>query len=266
MTYFFFLGLGCIVGSFLNVVALSLEREEDFISRRSACPKCGNQIAWYDNIPLFSFLMLRGKCRKCSEEISWQYPAVEVVTGILFLLVGMYFFDFFEVAAWMETIWLLGLVSLFFVIALYDARTMEIPVALLWIAGVWTLAFLLLSDFFGISSGMGVLSLERTMSGLAAAFGAWAFFASLSYVSKETWMGWGDAWLALVIGLAVGVPDIIFSLTLAFGIGAMYASGLIIWRGKNMKTKVPFGPFLVLGAIVHILLTQIFPFTYGMIF
>lgn len=266
MVSFFFFGLGLMMGSFLNVVALSLEREEDFTSRRSACPRCGKLIVWYDNIPLFSFLMLRGKCRNCKTLISWQYPAVEAVTGILFLLIGVYFFNFFSLIAWMETVWLLGLASLFIVIALYDAKTMEIPVALLWIAGVWTLAFLLLSDFFGISSGLGVLSLERTMSGLAAAFAAWAFFASLSYVSKETWMGWGDAWLALVIGLAVGVPDIIFALTLAFGIGAMYASGLIIWKGKNMKTKVPFGPFLVFGAVTHILLTQIFPFTYGMIF
>ena len=266
MILFFFLGLGLIVGSFLNVVALSLEREKDFVSRRSACPRCGKLIAWYDNIPLFSFLLLRGKCRHCREKISWQYPAVEVVTGLIFFLVGKYFFDAYDSIAWIETIWLLGLFSVFIVIALYDARTMEIPVTLLWIAGILTLAALLLLDFFGTSSGVSTLSLERTASGFAAAFGAWAFFASLSYVSKETWMGWGDAWLALVIGLAVGIPDIIFALTIAFGIGALYASGLIVWYGKNMKTQVPFGPFLVLGASIHILLTQIFPFTYGMIF
>ena len=265
MITIFFLGFGLIVGSFLNVVALSLEREEDFVSRRSECPKCGDMISWYDNIPLLSFLLLRGKCRHCGKKISWRYPAVEAATGILFLLVGMYFFDSFDEIAWIETIWLLGLFSTFIVIALYDAKTMEIPVMLLWMAGGWTIASLLLLDFFGTSSGVGTLSLERTTSGLVAAFGAWTFFASLSYVSKETWMGWGDAWLALVIGLAVGIPDIIFALTIAFGIGALYASGLILWYGKNMKTKVPFGPFLVLGAIVHILLVQIFPFQYGLI-
>lgn len=266
MNHFFFLGLGLIVGSFLNVVALSLEREEDFVSRRSACPKCGNMIAWYDNIPLLSFLLLGGKCRHCGEKISWQYPAVEVLTGITFLLVGVYFFDVYEVISWVETGWLFGLFSLLIVIALYDARTMEIPVTLLWIAGAWTLSFLLISDFFGTSGDIGLFSLERTVSGVAAGFGAWVFFAGLSYVSKETWMGWGDSWLALVIGLAVGIPDIVFVLTLAFGIGALYASGLILWYGKNMKTRVPFGPFLALGAAIHILLTQIFPFQYGLPF
>ncbi len=136
MIPFFFLGFGLLMGSFLNVVALSLEREEDFVSRRSCCPQCGNLIAWFDNIPLFSFLMLRGKCRHCKEKISWQYPAVEAVTGLLFPLIGIYFFDVTLLSAWIETVWLLGLFSLLIVIALYDARTMEIPVALLWIAGL----------------------------------------------------------------------------------------------------------------------------------
>jgi prepilin signal peptidase PulO-like enzyme (type II secretory pathway) len=79
-------------------------------------------------------------------------------------------------------------------------------------------------------------------------------------------MGWGDAWLALIIGLAVGVPDILYTLTLAFGIGAVYASGLILWYGKGMKTRVPFGPFLVLGTIISIILIRIFPFQYGLFF
>lgn len=266
MTSLFFLGFGLLMGSFLNVVALSLEREEDFVSRRSACPRCGSLIAWYDNIPLFSFLILRGKCRKCTEKISWQYPAVEVVTGIIFLLVGKYFFEMSDMIAWIETVWLLGLFSVLIVIALYDARTMEIPIVLLWIGGVWTLIAILLMDFFGTSGGIGVLSLYRTASGVVAALGAWGCFAGLSFVSKETWMGWGDAWLAGMIGLAVGVPDIVFVLTIASGVGAMYASVLILWYGKGMKTRVPFGPFLVLGAIVHIFLTRIFPFGYGFFF
>ncbi len=266
MTLLFFLGFGLLMGSFLNVVALSLEREEDFVSRRSCCSRCGEQSAWHDNVPLFSFLILRGKCRHCREKISWQYPAVEAVTGIIFFLIGKYFFDAHDVSAWVESVWLLGLFSLFIVIALYDARTMEIPVVLLWIAGAWTLLALLLIDGIGAVGGIHLTTFDRTISGLSAAFGAWAFFASLSFVSKETWMGWGDAWLALIIGLAVGVPGILFALTIASGIGALYAVALILWYGKGMKTRVPFGPFLVLGAIIYILLVQIFPFSYGLLF
>lgn len=248
------------------MLVLRTEAGENFVSDRSKCPKCGALIHWYDNIPLVSFLCLRGKCRHCGEKISWQYPAVELATGILFLLVGKYFFDVFERGAWIETVWLLGLVSIFVAIAVYDFRTMEIPVSFLSFAGIWSILFLLLMDFFGPESGAMVLSLERTISGIAAGALAWGLFAGLSFFSKETWMGWGDAWLVLPIGFAIGIPDILFALTLAFGMGSLYGGALIFLRGKNLKTKVPFGPFLVFGALAHLFLEKIFPYSYGILF
>lgn len=248
------------------MLVLRTEAGESFVSDRSKCPKCGALICWYDNIPILSFLFLRGKCRHCGGKISWQYPVVEFLTGAFFLLAGKYFFDIFDRSAWIETIWILGLVSIFVAIAVYDFRTMEIPVSFLWFAGVWTAVFLLLLDFFGSESMIAVLSLERTVSGVIAGVLAWSFFAALAFFSKETWMGWGDAWLALAIGLAIGIPNILFSLTLAFGIGSLYGGALVLFQGKNLKTKVPFGPFLVCGAIAHLFLEKIFPYSYGIWF
>ena len=90
MSIFFLFCLGLIVGSFLNVVALRLEAGTDFVRGRSACPKCHALIAWYDNLPLFSFLFLRGKCRSCKNLISWRYPLVELGTGLIYA--GIFWF------------------------------------------------------------------------------------------------------------------------------------------------------------------------------
>ncbi len=76
---------GLIIGSFLNCLIWRLHKEESILGR-SYCPKCRHQIVWYDNIPVFSFLLLKGKCRHCGKNISWQYPLVELATGILFVM------------------------------------------------------------------------------------------------------------------------------------------------------------------------------------
>ena len=81
--------IGLCVGSFLNVVVLRGFSGESIVLPPSHCPKCDHKLAWYDNIPVLSYLILRGKCRYCSEKISWQYPVVELVTGLVFA--GIYF-------------------------------------------------------------------------------------------------------------------------------------------------------------------------------
>lgn len=200
MGIFLFFCLGLIVGSFLNVVALRLEAGTDFVHGRSACPHCHSLIAWYDNIPLFSFLFLRGKCRTCKNPISWRYPFIELGTGLVYASTLWLFFNSVEISAWIETVWLLGLFSFLIVVALYDGKTMEIPVSLLQASALWTAGALFLLDW-NLSTNM-IWSLDgRTVSGLLGALGAWVFFAALSFFSKETWMGWGDSWLAAIMGL-----------------------------------------------------------------
>lgn len=132
LTLFFFL-FGTIIGSFLNVVALRLERGQS-LGGRSHCPHCEALIRWFDNVPLFSFAWLRGRCRQCRESIAWQYPAAEFGTGLVFALIGTYFFaplDPTKTATLALTLGYLVLASLLIVVCITDLRTMEIPLAFL---------------------------------------------------------------------------------------------------------------------------------------
>jgi len=262
MSIFFFFLLGLIVGSFLNVVALRLEAGTDFVHGRSACPRCQKRIAWYDNIPVASFLLLRGKCRSCQLPISWRYPLIELGTGLVYAGTFWFFFNPVETSAQIETVWLLGLFSFLIVVALYDAKTMEIPVSLLQASALWTIGALFLLDW-NLSVNM-LWSLDsRMVSGLLGAAFAWVFFAALSFFSKETWMGWGDSWLAAIIGLAVGVQSVFFALTLAFGIGAVFSCILLLRKKAGMTTRVPFGPFLVIGLVLYFFLSRLDIIRYG---
>lgn len=263
MLFLFFFFFGIILGSFLNVVALRMERDEDFVHGRSACPRCAALIRWYDNIPLLSYIFLCGRCRNCHEKISWRYPAVELMTGIVSAIIGSLFFDPADIGTWVETVWLLGLFAFFIVIALYDGKTMEIPVVVLEASAIWTLVFLVLRDWM-FSTDM-IWSVDgRTVSGLIAALLAWGVFAALSFFSKETWMGWGDSWLAAIVGLAVGTRGILFALTLSFGVGALFSIFLLARGRAGMETRVPFGPFLVLGTFLYFILFHFGFFRYGL--
>lgn len=252
---FFILGL--IIGSFLNVLVYRLKDAETLLGR-SLCRHCKHQIRWYDNIPLISFVLLRGECRDCDEKISWQYPVLELLTGILFALVGFFFFFPESVLSWFEVAWLLGIMSCLIVIAAYDLRHMEIPqsmliVSILFAYGFFITYFFLVSEPFFIS---------RLWQGLLGGGMVGGFFFILVWMSKETWMGWGDVWLGGVAGSIVGLPYVLPMLTLSFGLGAFIGILAIVRKKKSLKSQVPFAPFLVAGVILTLFLPKIFPWLF----
>ncbi|MEK7549470.1 MAG: prepilin peptidase [Patescibacteria group bacterium] len=254
LAYFFVFGL--IIGSFLNVLIIRL-RDAETILGRSFCRSCKHQIRWYDNIPLVSFILLRGTCRDCEEKISWQYPVIEAVTGILFALIGYFFFSWSDPRAILETVWLLGLVSILITLSVYDIRHLEIPVSLLIIGVVWTFLFLCIHLFFfeyGLPLWWTRLALG-VFGGLVVGF----FFFCLVWFSKETWMGWGDVWLGMLAGLVVGLRLSFFMLTLSFVLGAVIGITLLVFSKKSLKTQIPFGPFLALGILLTLVLSQAVP-------
>ncbi|MDD5083735.1 MAG: prepilin peptidase [Candidatus Moranbacteria bacterium] len=258
ITILFFL-FGIIIGSFLNVVICRLQTEETLLGR-SHCTKCEKRIAWYDNVPLLSFLILRGKCRNCTDEISWQYPLVEFWTGILFALVGQFIFSPTDPTSFLPTIFYLGLFSMLVVIFVHDLLTMYIPMIMIWIALSWTAAYLALSQWlaYSQSSGMDGIPLV-SLPYIFAGVGAGIFFWLLVWVSHETWMGMGDVYLALLVGLVTGWPGVLWAMTFSFGLGAAGGLTLIALGKKGMKSQVPFAPFLVLGVIIVALLPKMFP-------
>lgn len=256
MIIIFFL-FGLIIGSFLNVVISRLHTAESILGH-SHCPNCKARIRWYDNIPLFSFVILGTKCRDCKEKISWQYPVVELATGILFAFAGACFFDVNNFQTWLATFYYLIAFALLLVIFAYDFKHMEIPMTIVWLGVGIAVIYYLLADWLTFQAAYGIWSLN-IFSALVAGIAAFLIFFILSAGSREKWMGMGDAYVALLAGLVVKWPGIVFALVLAFAIGAIYGIILIALEKKTMKSQVPFAPFLVAGTVLTVLIPQIFP-------
>jgi len=256
MTLIFFV-VGLIIGSFLNVIIYRLRLMES-IAGRSYCPHCKHKISWYDNIPLLSFILLRAKCRTCKGDISWQYPLVEFLSGIIFLLVAKYFLIIGSVTTYWETLFYLIIFSLLLVLLAYDWKFMEVPILIFWIILGTSTIYFIYSDFIGLQSGIDTISL-RTISGLVGGFTAWIFFFSLVFFSKEKWMGWGDVYIGFLVGFILGWPNILIGLLLSFAIGAVYAIIAMLVGKKNMKSQIPFIPFLVVGTMLTVFIYKIFP-------
>lgn len=252
MTFFavIFFILGLVIGSFLNVVIYRFNTQKSF-GGRSACMSCRNQLAWYELIPLFSYLGLKGRCSSCQTKISFQYPLVEFITGVLFLVL---FFEF-QYLFYQNTLMFIisyafytSIFSLLLVVTVYDIKHKIIPDVLSFVFGF--LAFL--SVFLFVD---GVFAPH--MPAISDFFGAIVIsipFALIWLLSRGTWMGLGDAKLAIGLGLLLGMPLMLSATVMAFWIGAVVGIFLLIFNKKyNRKSEVPFGPFLILGTLIAFL-------------
>jgi leader peptidase (prepilin peptidase)/N-methyltransferase len=251
----FYIG-GLLVGSFLNVLARRLRSAEKIFLDRSKCPHCSGLIRWYDNIPVLSFLILKAKCRDCKKEISASYPLIEILTGTVFALVAWKFFAVGNPETWVATLYYLVAASALIAILIYDYLYMEVPGVILWSAIFLAVVFNLWADWASVSSisslgGLGMLgSWGSSFSGNLGALAAFIFFFALSAFSRETWMGMGDAYLAILLGLFLGAQAVILAIFASFTLGAVYGIILIAKKKKNLKSAVPFAPFLVLGTFI----------------
>jgi len=357
--YFWIFVLGLVIGSFLNVVIYRTEKERS-LRGRSCCPKCKKKIIWKDNIPVVSFVKLKGRCRNCKEPISWQYPAVEILTAVLFTFSAYLLFHnfwndwlhhYFTVAGmgilWMklwqsfylenvrliarllELLFLFSILSVFTVISIYDLKHLLIPNSFIVFGLVAVLAFNILSDSLSLSTvyqptnhnvivktkelseksrpfslsltsyfipyqkndfwldtlktktaflemklsknSSGIFSLtflkknisnliyffahSRTGSGLIAGLTVSMIFYLIVFFSKEKWMGMGDVKLVLLLGLLLGGVKTILAVFLAFQIGALAGIILLILKRATAKTALPFGPFLILGSLLAMILS-----------
>jgi leader peptidase (prepilin peptidase)/N-methyltransferase len=291
-----FLG-GLASGSFLNSViyrlhtgdALFLERGKKFYQAvRSFCPNCHHQLSWKDLIPLVSFVFLRGRCRYCKKRISFQYPFVELVTGIIFLLLFHLHLSFSDSRFWMlgwqsVLFWLWHLFYWFFlagsliVIFFYDGKHFLIPDKVVYPAiGIVLLNRLLESvsphywTQFGVNGfefrildfgpvwnlGFGILNFQHLLNPLVTGAIASAFFLAIFLISRGKWMGFGDVKLAFLMGLFLGFPNIVTALFIAFLTGAIVGIGMVVAKRKTMKSEIPFGPFLVTGTFLALFLGQ----------
>ncbi len=223
--------IGLVMGSFLNVVGIRLLKEEDFVFERSKCPKCKEKIAWYDNIPLLSYVLLRGKCRHCSESISFQYPLVELITGILFVLV-YYFWG-----SSIKTIFFLILVSNLIVITITDLKEKVI----FDINSIPLIPLGLIFNFFDIGGNslekvefLGVAFNDVFISAVLGALLGAAFFeifSRLGYLfSGEYAFGGGDTILGAALGAWFGWKGIIIILALSLVFQMILGIPLIMYN------------------------------------
>ena len=229
---------GLIIGSFLNCVIYRLEKEQSFIKGRSYCPDCKHQLGFWDLIPVLSFIVLGGKCRYCQNKISLQYPLVELSTALLFVLISL------AQPGYARLVFLIIITCLLIIIFVYDLKHYIIPDKIIYSAIIITFFYQLFEiwnfghwDLFRISDlGFGILP----------AF----FFLAIILFSRGQWMGLGDFKLAVFMGLFLGWPNILIALFFAFFIGAIIGLGLIAFKGKTLKSEIPFGPFLIIGTFL----------------
>ncbi|OGG74560.1 hypothetical protein A3A37_00710 [Candidatus Kaiserbacteria bacterium RIFCSPLOWO2_01_FULL_52_36] len=248
---------GLIIGSFLNVVIL--RNGVRALGGRSICMSCGNEIRWFDLVPVFSWIWLGGKCRTCRGRISVQYPLVEILTSVLFMFIGVSPLSFL-----MRILGFL-IAAILICIAVYDMRHTIIPD--LWVFGFGALAF-----FYSFTGTAGNLNMSDILvRALAGPFTALPLFI-LWFTSKGRWMGFGDVKLALGIGWLLGAVYGTVAIFLAFVLGAVISLSLVffssvLWnritrqfipyrfwciaaKGFTMKSEVPFGPFLIASCVV----------------
>lgn len=245
MVFFALLLLGLLFGSFINALVWRLKTKRPIVNDRSMCPECTHKLSSLDLIPVFSWLVLRGKCRYCHKPISAQYPLVELATAILFSL-SYIALKPVSGADWLAFgLWLIELVVLI-ALAVYDLRWMILPDKLM--STLLALAVLNILLQSALNGSHNVLS-----SYLWAAVIAGGFFYGLFAGSKGRWMGGGDVKLAFVMGLMLGLRDVLVAMFIGFNSAAIVSIVLIATHKMSRKSLIPFGPFLILGTIFAML-------------
>ena len=220
---------GVIIGSFLNVCIYRIPRKESIVVKRSHCMTCGNQLKWYDLVPLLSWLFLRGKCRVCKEKISIQYPLVEFANGFGYAIIVIV--NGVNITSILYCLCTSALLAL----SVIDWRTYEIPVAFNIFIGILGIIKLLTDLENWYVYAIGFLSVS-------------GFLYLLFLITKGRGIGGGDIKLMAAAGLLLGWKNIILSLVL----GSILGSIIHLTRMKlqNEENVLAFGPYLSLGIFI----------------
>ena len=239
LTLFLF---GTAIGSFLSVVIYRLRIGESALKGRSRCDFCKKQIAWFDNIPLLSYVLLLGKCRWCKKKIGLDHLFLELLFGFQFVWIYWLLKVNFSFFGHLEGFYSLSLLAYWLIlfsgsiaIAIYDVKHMLIPDEVLFpLIGV---CFLRL--FF-----------SHQWQVLVPALLAMGFLYSIYVITKGKGMGFGDVKLAFLMGLVLGWPLIVVAFFVAFLTGAGVGVILLVLKKKKYKSRIAFGPFLIFGMLL----------------
>jgi prepilin peptidase len=231
--------VGCCIGSFLNVVALRLQREEDFIRGHSHCVECLHELSWKDLIPVLSWIWLRGKCRYCGRDISSRYWVVEVVSGCMFMLMT----GIWNGREWrgLLDLWLLGSLAIF--CSLTDLQEQVIYPKGLAIVGLLHIIIELwssLENLYFLSTVMAVI-----------------FYGGIYIVGyllwKEEVFGLGDCYYLATVALWYPVKEIVLIGLLSFVVGGGILGLLLVWKKERIE-RVAFVPFITIAQLLVMIL------------
>ncbi|NMB92486.1 MAG: hypothetical protein GYA31_02595 [Parcubacteria group bacterium] len=276
---------GTIIGSFLNVVVDRTDTKESPFKGRSLCPYCHKTLTWWEMVPVLNYFYLKGRCSSCHHKLSLQYPLVEFFTGLFFALAGWRFLRLplinlhLFTALNLETMLLiinfifwLYWIFVFIAISVYDLKKYlilsEVLFPAMMLSFIWRIVLGILlkaHDFIFLPQITHVLGSQSYV------FGNYPYFLSLvlgivisaglisllAYFTKERAMGWGDAFVALFIGLILGWPESLMALIIAFLSGGAISLVLMLFKKKTIKSYLPFAPFLTLGALSILLFGDI---------
>lgn len=245
----FVLGIvGLAFGSFVNALVWRIRHKRDFVSERSECTHCHHVLAWNDLIPVVSWLTLRGKCRYCHKKID-DSPIVESATAMLFILSYVVWpFGFTDAGVVLFIAWLTALVILV-ALAVYDIRWYLLPDKLVFpLVGIGVVIGI--SRFYFVEGlSIGAAALEMVLGVLMIS----GLYFVLHQVSSGKWVGFGDVKLAIFIGLILGWQSALLALFLANLVGLVVVLPLLIIKKIHAKSKIPFGPFLIVASFIAFL-------------
>ncbi len=278
--------IGIVLGSFVLALADRGLANKSFWGR-SYCVQCKKRLRWYDLFPVLSFISTKGKCRYCHKKISWEYPLVEIVMGVLigylfFQTFGNFKFEIFNLNSNLEFKILNSLFDLIFktffitilsALFLTDLKKMLIPDRIVIPAIKISLIFLVVITvirigylYYNLSQtplgrlllpprndyfiNHAILDLQLLLLSVLMGILIAGFFTILIVITKGKGMGGGDVKLGGFMGLALGFPNALVALMVAFLSGAAVSLILIFSRKKHLGQVIPFGPFLVLGSLI----------------
>ncbi len=245
MFYIIVFILGSIWGSFANVCIHRLPIGESIVIKRSYCPKCNEKIKWFNNIPLISFLILGGKCKSCKSGIDKRYFIVELTSVINFLFI----YHFFSLSI---TSILLAMLSIFFIIIFFiDLKHYIIPNAL-----TFPLMIIGLVKSFDPNLNINLFPnyLNSLIGGILGYLVIWLIILFYKKIKNKEGMGLGDAKLLSAIGFWFGWVSIPFIIFLSSIIALIVVTPSLINKSKEMSSQIPFGPYLVIGCVLYLLL------------
>ena len=243
MDYFLIILAGAVLGSFANVCIYRLPLQKSIVGGRSFCPKCKKKIAWYDNIPIISFLSLNRKCRKCKKIIPIQYFLVEILNIVLFSII------YFVFGISLTSLLLMILAFVFIIIFFIDFKHYIIP-------NILTFPLMILGFVKSFDPNLNSLFPNYLNSLIGGIFGygiIWSIIFFYKQIKNKEGMGLGDAKLLAAIGFWFGwisIPFVIFSSSI---VALILVTPSLLNKSRKFSSQIPFGPFIIIGSILYVI-------------